>query len=749
MTDTPISVRVLDVPFHIDRPFDYLLPHGVHAKRGSLVRVPFGGGNRPRWAVVMGESTPDGSLSLKPVLSVAEEGYALSEKTLGLCSFLSERYLCTFGDAVRTVIPHLLRDGGTPRTATRVWCEATLSPEATVTLLATKGALRSEAHKKILLHLATHGRCERTSLCESLGVNTQQIRALAEKGYLRLTEDEIIRNPYAELARLRDTSPIHLSRAQTVAFETLLGLYGTHKPKGALLHGVTGSGKTKIMLSMIDRVIADGRQVIMMVPEIALTPQTVAIFCSRYGERVAVIHSSLSLGERFDAWRRIARGDVDLVIGTRSAVFAPLERLGLIILDEEHEHTYKSEQDPKYHTREVAAFRAGQDDALLILASATPSFESYYKAKRGDYTLVPLTERYGGAVLPTAEVVDMRTELRTGNLSPISRTLFEGLEEVIEADEQAILFLNRRGYHASLQCKNCGTVLTCPHCSVAMTHHTGDGGRLLCHLCGHREPVPRECPTCHGTHISYIGFGTQKVEGELFSTLGEAKVLRMDADTATARADYERLLDTFRAGEANVLLGTQMVTKGHDFPRVTLVGVLLADTGMYVNDFRASERTFSLLTQVIGRAGRAGAPGRAIIQTYSPQNDVIRLAQAQDYVAFYESEIRLREELCFPPFCDIVQLTFSSPQEGRAREAADRCLARAKELTETAFSNLPLQIFGPMEAQVYKVAEQYRIRLVCKCRWNRPARELFRILLSEGWEKHRVAVSIDVNPLHT
>ena len=744
-----LSVRVLDAPFHIDRPFDYDLPsHVGDCPRGTLVRVPFGGGNRPVWGVVMGKGSPDEGVKRKAVISKLPPRFSLSQEMLDLCLFLADYYLCTLGDAVRCVLPPALLSGGGMNIRHVVRCHLSLSQEELDTLLAGKG-LRSDAHKRILAYLAQHGATLRDTLTEEVGVTVAQVKALLDKGYLTYTEEEVIRNPYATYAQgERDTSPIHLSRAQMAAYERLSDLYETHTAKAALLHGITGSGKTKIMLALIDKVLEEGKGVILMVPEIALTPQTVHIFCSRYGERVAVIHSSLSAGERFDAWRRISAGQVDLVIGTRSAVFAPMPNLGLMIVDEEHEHTYKSEQDPKYHTRQVCAYRAQVHGAMVLLASATPSFESYYKAKRGQYTLVELTERYGGATLPEAQIVDMRKELRTGNISPISRTLFRALEETGERGEQAILFLNRRGYNSSLQCKNCGTVITCPHCSVALTYHTSPHPHLLCHLCGYRSAPPSVCPECHDKKISYVGWGTQKVEGELQNQLHEMHTMRMDADTTSGKQAYDRLLEEFREGKADILLGTQMVTKGHDFPHVTLVGVMLADTGMYVNDFRASERTFSLLTQVIGRAGRAEQTGQAIIQTFSPDNDVIRLAQSQDYCAFYESEIKLREELCFPPFCDMVQLTLTSQDEARLSKATKAYTDHIVSLAQTEYSGLALQMFGPMEAQVYKQAEQYRLRLMFKCRWNAQTRDLFRRLLTDGTGDRMVSIAIDVNPFH-
>ena len=613
-----------------------------------------------------------------------------------------------------------------------------------------RNRIRGEAQEKILRTLLATGSMRRAELCELTHTTPAQVTALVKRGLLLEEEQAVLRDPYAHLARTRDDTPICLSRAQDKAYAPLLSLYETNEARAALLYGVTGSGKTKVIMKLIDRVIADGKGVIVLVPEIALTPQTVGIFCARYGERVAVIHSALSDGERFDAYTRIASGEVDLVIGTRSAVFAPMRRIGLIVMDEEHEHTYKSENDPKYHTRDVAAYRLGVHHALLVLASATPCVESYYKAKRGQYTLVPLTERYGGARLPEAELVDMRAELRSGNRSPISTRLLDALSETVDGGEQAILFLNRRGYNTAVSCKVCGEPLVCPHCSIALTYHTDrTGGSMFCHSCGYRTAPLRACPACGAEALSYIGFGTQKAEGELSEVLPDARVLRMDADTATGREAYDRMLTLFRAGEGDILLGTQMVTKGHDFPAVTLVGVLLADTSLYVNDFRASERTFSLIAQVIGRAGRADRPGRALIQTYTPDNEIIRLACRQDYDAFYESEIELRRSLSLPPFCDIVHLTLSSVYENELLTAAGKLLSDMTALARGDYADLPLVIFGPFEAPLYRVAGKYRMRMVVKCRLNRQSRAYFSRILTEFSARmgRRIVLSLDTNPI--
>ncbi|MBQ1244750.1 MAG: primosomal protein N', partial [Clostridia bacterium] len=543
-------------------------------------------------------------------------------------------------------------------------------------------------------------------------------------------------------------SEIVLNRAQTDAFDTLSSLYEEERANAALLYGVTGSGKTKVIMKLLDRAIKEDKTAIMLVPEIALTPQTVSIFCRRYGERVAVIHSSLSEGERFDAFRRISACEVDLVIGTRSAIFAPLKNIGIIVIDEEHEHTYKSEHDPKYHARDIAAYRASKNNALMLLASATPSLESFYKAKRGIYKLVELRTRYGGATLPEAEIIDMREEMRKGNTSCLSDALSSALSETVENDRQAIMLLNRRGYHSQLNCRECGHVLLCPQCSISLTfHNESGGGYLLCHLCGYRGAVPRECPECKSERLAFLGIGTQKAESELSSLLPYGRVMRMDADTTSRKEAYDAMLGAFRRKEADVLLGTQMVAKGHDFPLVTLVGVLLADSSLYMGDFRASEKTFSLLTQVIGRAGRAESGGRAIIQTISPENDVIRLACRQDYDSFYEREIALRKSLSFPPFCDIAEITLTSEDESGLKKASEGVAKTIIEKAKGDYKDQPMMIFGPFEAPTYKALGKYRRHIIIKCRLNEKTRALFSQLLCDYAKERSFTLSIDFNPI--
>ncbi|MBP3401529.1 MAG: primosomal protein N' [Clostridia bacterium] len=740
------EVYLFDAPYHIDRPFDYSCDESLTV--GSIVKVPFGRADKLRRGVVTRVKDSADGVNIKPVHTVFDNRYSFSEEMLGLCLFLKEHTLSTFGEAAKCLIPQGALSE-TPNIKVKKTCVLALSKAEAEELLSATGrkGVRSEGQRSIIKYLLDIGTADIELIRALPHVSYANITALRERGIIRILESETIRNPYAEYARLRDTAPIVLSEAQSKAYSAIEAELKRDEARAALLFGITGSGKTKVIMRAIDETLADGKNVIMLVPEIALTPQTVNIFCRRYGERVAVMHSSLSQGERLDAWRRIKRGEVDLVIGTRSAIFAPLDDIGMIVIDEEHEHTYKSESDPKYHARDIAAYRCGRSKALMLLASATPSLESFHKAKSGIYTLVPLRERYGGVKLPDAVIVDMREELRLGNTSPISDRLLKSLGEVYENDKQAILFLNRRGYSSQISCKECGDVLTCPRCSVSLTYHTSsDGGKLLCHMCGYSERVPRKCPSCDSDRLSFLGYGTQKLESELNKYAPDMTVMRMDADTTSGKMSYDRMLEDFREGRADILLGTQMVAKGHDFPRVTLVGVALADTSLYVSDFRAAERTFSLLTQVIGRAGRAGARGLAVIQTFAPKNEVIRLACEQNYEKFYEGEIALRKELAYPPFCDIVELTLTSEDEQELFRESKRLSDTILEKLKGDYGRQPFIVFGPFEAQVYKLNEKYRMRMVVKCRLNKISRALFHELLTEFSLARKVTLAIDFNP---
>ncbi len=618
---------------------------------------------------------------------------------------------------------------------------------------ARKPTLRSEKQKAVIRSLldAKEPIPDRV-LCERAECTVSVLKTLTDHGVLEEYKLHVERIPY-ELGEFVPAQIPVLNEEQKQAYLTLCDFADDDQPHAALLHGVTGSGKTAVMLALIAHLLGNGKSAIVLLPEIALTPQSIAIFCSHFGHCVAVIHSGLSAGERYDAYERIRRGEAKVVVGTRSAVFAPVKNLGAIIIDEEQEHTYKSDKNPKYRAHDIARYRCAAAGALMLLASATPSLESYYKAVQGKYTLIKLTSRYGKAVLPEVIVADTRRESATGNLSPLGTLLCGAIAENLEVNKQSILFLNRRGYHRYVSCRSCGEVIMCPRCSVAMTYHTARDdfsyteGELVCHFCGGRAPLPKTCPACSSKHLSRTGYGTQRVEQELRRLFPISRVLRMDTDTTATKHAYDEMLGAFRSHEADILLGTQMVTKGHDFPDVTLVGVLSADASLYLDDYRASERTFSQLTQVIGRAGRAKTPGRAIIQTANPDNDVIRLACAQDYEKFYEREIKLRRLLVFPPFCDIALLSLTGEDEKALLISAKRLDEELRRLLAGDFADVQTVIFGPFEAPVYRVDNRYRMRIVIKCRLNKRSRALFSTLLTLfGANSNGVILSVDFNP---
>ena len=614
--------------------------------------------------------------------------------------------------------------------------------------------ITSQKHKDILSCLSDGDEKTSAEICAEKGLEgiSPQLRALCEKGLI--VKGSKKKKTATEPTQSAPPTEINLNGQQTEAYRTLCGLADSGEPKAALLLGITGSGKTSVILKLIDRMIENGKGSIVLLPEIALTPQSIAIFRSRYGERVSVIHSGLSAGERSETHLRIKNGGSDVVLGTRSAIFAPVKNLGLIVIDEEQEHTYKSDKNPKYHARDIARRRCADEKALMLLASATPSLESYKKATEGIYTLIRLTERYGGATLPDVIVSDMRNEAQSGNLTPIGALLTGKLLENQKTGGQSVLFINRRGYNTFVSCRSCGTAITCPHCSVAMTYHTKNGsydsGELICHWCGTRRPLPKICPECGGEHLTRMGYGTQRIEQELYQLMEgtDCKVLRMDTDTTGSKDSYDKMLGSFRRHEADILLGTQMVTKGHDFPDVTLVGVLLADASLYLDDYRAAERTFAMLTQVIGRAGRGSRPGLAIIQTNNPNSETIRLACAQDYETFAKNELNLRRLLTFPPYCDIVLMTLSCHDEKELMLSSKKLADTLSACLSGDFSDVVCSIFGPFEAPVYRVDGKYRMRMVIKCRLNRRSREMFSHILTKFSPKSSGAplLAIDLNP---
>lgn len=597
--------------------------------------------------------------------------------------------------------------------------------------------------------LADVGTAAVKELCYLTGVTQSVVSALSKKKVIEVFEMPVMRSPAVKKSQGDFyNKKINLTAEQNKAYTELEALLESENFETSLLFGVTGSGKTLVYLKLIDRAISVGDGVIVMVPEIALTPQLLQIFKSRYGEKVAIFHSALPLGERADEWKRVKNGLAKIVVGTRSAVFAPLENIGLIIIDEEQESTYKSDMSPRYHTHDLARFRSAYHKALLLLASATPSIESYTAALQGKYKLSVLNERYGKAQLPEVITVDMRQELIEGQTSEISSVLRSALEENLENGFQSILMINRRGYNTLATCTACGSVVTCPHCSISLRYHSANN-RLMCHYCGYSKPFSNTCDECQKQSIRYTGFGTQKIEEELKKILPGARIMRMDTDSTMTRYSHENKLDDFRQKKFDIMLGTQMVAKGLDFENVTLVGVVSIDQQLYNDDFRSMESTFSLLTQVVGRSGRGKHPGKAIIQTFAPSNDVINLAAKQDYEAFYEKEIEIRRLLIYPPYCDLCQVSLSSTDEALSKTSADEFLKILKSLSVKKYPEQKIIVLGPVQARIAKISNKYRYRLIIKCKNTRTFRQMVSDAVIEfaGLNKYkRVTLHVDINP---
>ena len=577
--------------------------------------------------------------------------------------------------------------------------------------------------------LCAVGESSTKELCYFTGASMTTVKALERQGLLTLSRREVYRRP--ELPAYDGAVPVELNKEQQGAYEGLLALTETGESAAALLYGVTGSGKTQIYLKLIHTLLERGKTALVLVPEIALTPQLMRIFASHFGHEVAILHSSLSAGERCDEWKRSRRGEARVVVGTRSAVFAPLPDLGAIILDEEQEPSYKSEQNPRYHAREVARYRCYKTGALLLLGSATPSVDTMYHARQGDYHLFELRQRFNERSLPAVTIVDMRDELRRGNGGCISSVLAQKLEETVDRGEQAILFLNRRGANRLVTCGECGETPTCPRCSVHLTYHSANR-RLMCHYCGHSQPWPERCPVCGGL-FRFVGAGTQKVEEELRELLPGVGVLRMDADTVSVTHSHEALLEKFRKERIPILLGTQMVAKGLDFENVTLVGAVSADQSLYTGDIHSSERTFSLLTQVVGRAGRGGKEGQAVIQTFTPDNGVIQCAARQDYDSFYAEEIRIRELRGLPPWVDLFMLSASGLEETAVLRSCLRLRdSLSAAMRQKSYAEIPYRLLGPAPAPVAKVNDRYRYRMVLNAKNTKAMRQLVAHLLRQA-----------------
>lgn len=606
--------------------------------------------------------------------------------------------------------------------------ELAVSPEEALALIAPKRR-RAPLQYSAVETLCAVGQVSAKELCYFTGASMQTLRALEKAGLLVLEKREVFRRP--ALPEAVQAEPVVLNAQQEQAYQGILKMCQDNKAGAALLYGVTGSGKTLVYIKLIQALIKQGKSVIVLVPEIALTPQLMERFMSHFGESVALLHSSLSAGERYDEWKRVRTGEATVVVGTRSAIFAPVRNLGAIILDEEQEPTYKSEQTPRYHARDVAKYRCAKHNAVLLMGSATPTVETMYFAQNGQYKLFEMPHRYNEHALPRVEIVDMKQELRRGNGTCISEKLYEELRATVEKGEQAILFLNRRGASRIVTCGECGQIPNCPRCSVKLTYHSANN-RLMCHYCGHSQVLPKSCPECGGI-LTFTGAGTQKAEEELNKLLPGVEILRMDADTVSATNSHEAILEKFRKQRVPILLGTQMVAKGLDFENVTLVGVLSADQSLYTEDYRAGERTFSLLTQVVGRAGRGSKDGRAVIQTYTPDNDVIRCSAQQDYEAFYAQEITMRNVRNQPPFGDLLMIHTSGLEETAVLRSSVHFRDALREaMQQEAYKNYTYRLLGPAPAPVAKVNNRYRYRLVLHIENTKEIRQLVSHLLRKA-----------------
>ena len=805
-------IAVENTVYHFDKLFTYLVPEELEerVRPGVRVTAPFGAGNRERVGMVFDLAGQEGD-GIKPIHSVLDREPILDRDGLDLAVWMKNRYFCTLFEAVRLMIPaglqFRLKDSyvlGADFTdfdresydglswqiimALRSYGRAMPMEKLSAALGITRECPEFKALQKrgvvCRVNLATSrvkdavskmvrpipgfdgkltkrqsevyevlsgvGEVSEKELCYFTGASPAIVRALCEKGAAEAFQYEVYRRPEALAAEDGGQDSLVLSESQQKALEELTEEYENAREgsRCALLYGVTGSGKTSVFLKLIDHVLAKGRGVIVMVPEISLTPQTLRQFQRRFGDQVAVFHSGLSLGERMDEWKRVRQGRARIAVGTRSAVFAPVQKLGLIVIDEEQEHTYKSESSPRYDAREVARYRCAKAGGFCLLSSATPSVETFHMAREGRFRFHKLEDRFGPASMPQVELVDMNWEDHPGSEHAVGMALGEALIENFRRGKQSIVLLNRRGYHTFASCRSCREVISCPNCSISLTYHTANR-RLMCHYCGYSVPLMKKCPSCGSEGIAFRGLGTQKAEEQLRELLPKARILRVDTDSMSGRYSLERSLQEFARGEYDVMVGTQMVAKGLDFENVTLVGVISADQTLYSDDFRSSERTFDLLTQVVGRAGRGKLPGRAVIQTFAPENPVLGLAAKQDYFGFAKRELAYRRALLYPPFVDLLVVGFVGGDEKLTRGASRRFLQELESLARGEYAGLPLRVLSPSPAAVARMSGKYRYKLIIKCQNGPRFREMIaRLLIGFAGLKEfqQVTVYADPNP---
>ncbi len=785
----------------------------VRAGCRVLVGFGRGSRKRQGFVFAVSEDFCDDGIKLKPVLEVLDEEPVLTKEMLELASFVADRTFCTLFDAARSFLPsgiylkvtqmyalkasyadyddlsaeelqviEYLRKKDKFVNSEKIYKELGLLPDsellekmskkdillknvdtlrrvndATVKIVSLSqefaesenDSFKPTAKQKLVIDLLRDiGSASSKEVSYYTGVAQGVIENLHKKGILDYDDMPVYRTPSAMRETPRKKEEIILSDMQQNAYERLCALRDGDEASAALLYGVTGSGKTKVYMKLIDDVAETDNGVIVLVPEISLTPQLLNMFYSRYGEKVAVIHSGLSQGERLDEWKRIAKGEATIAVGTRSASFAPVKNLSLIIIDEEQEGSYKSEMTPRYHARDIARFRCAYNNALLVLASATPSVESYAYAKNGRYELVELTERYSKSGLPKVVTVDVADKNNMNGLLTISTPLADEIRYNLENGQQTILLINRRGFNTFVACTKCKSVACCPNCSISLTYHSAND-RLMCHYCGYSEPIRTVCNECGEDTMRFSGFGTQKVEQELEILFPDARVLRMDADTTSAKNSHEKSFKLFSEGEYDIMVGTQMVAKGLDFPNVTLVGVISVDQQLYNDDYKSSERTFDLLTQVVGRSGRGEKSGRAVIQTLAPENTVIELAAEQDYKEFYDIEIAIRKAMVYPPFCDLCVVGFSSLSELKSKSAAEYFFRIFKEKLSSDYKDEKVIVLGPVPPKLAKINNSFRERLIMKCKNTAKFRRLVAECIKEfSTNKYydKVTVFADINP---
>lgn len=706
----------------LDKPFQYRVPERLKdsLEIGMCVTVPFGNGGRrlKGYVIEIGEECKFDPQRTKDILEITTKNAGVEDRLIALAGWIRKNYGSTMIQALKTVIP-------AKQTVKRLehrTLQRLMNREEIISLLGESCRKKQMAKERLLRELVEQEEIPYEWVTGKLGVSAQTVRGLEKAGAVRVVSTESLRNPVRlaqenEEANARQMRPV-LSAEQRRIAEEILADFDAGSPGTYLIHGITGSGKTEVYMQIVEEMVRRGRQAIVLIPEIALTYQTLLRFYRRFGSRVSVMNSTLSPGEKYDQCERAKNGEIDVIIGPRSALFTPFPKLGVIIMDEEHENSYKSEATPKYHARETAARLAGMCGASLVLGSATPSMEAYYRAQSGEYKLYTLKERLTGGQLPTVYTIDLRQELKQGNRSIFSRKLQELLADRLQKGEQSILFLNRRGYAGFISCRACGHVMKCPHCDVSLSEHKG--GRLICHYCGYSEPKPSVCPKCGSRYISGFKAGTQQIEEKLRELFPNVRTLRMDGDTTKTKDSYEQILSAFSNREADVLIGTQMIVKGHDFPGVTLVGVLAADLSLGANDYRAGERTFQLLTQAVGRAGRGALQGEAVIQTYQPEHYAVTYAAGQDYEGFYNEEILYRELGGYPPAAHMLAVQIFARVESRGQslaEALAECVRgkmpaeRGQEMKDTAQTGGErdrMQIIGPAPAAIGRINDIFR-----------------------------------------